>query len=77
MLTLNSGRRDENTFEILLEYFLLLSAHLERWEEGREAREVAAREAATREASAKEARYIFYTFPAKVARYIFKIYFLQ
>jgi len=32
------------------------SAHLERWEEGREAREVAAREAATKEASAKVAR---------------------
>ena len=37
----------------------VLSAHLVRWEEGREAREVAAREAAAKEASAKVARYVF------------------
>ena len=43
------------TSEIVI-IFLLLSAHLERWEEGREAREVAAREAAARETSAKVAR---------------------
>ena len=44
----------------MYDVMLLLSAHLERWEEGREAREVAAREAATKEASAKVARYISY-----------------
>ena len=38
----------------------MLSAHLIRWEEGREAREVAAREAASREASVKLARFVFY-----------------
>ena len=37
----------------------LFSAHLVRWEEGREAREAAAREAAAKEASTKVARYVF------------------
>ena len=46
---------------------LLLSAHLERWEEGREAREVAAREAAARETSAKVDRCIFNIFSKNVA----------
>ena len=47
---------------------MLVSAHLERWEEGREAREVAAREDAARETSAKVDRCIFNIFP--VARNI-------